>query len=417
MLHPAPASGRFRLVPIVDSDCYDFIQQRRQHSSPPLLPLTTMSDFAEACTLLRCNDPRLTEVWLSHYDLSEEPAVMALAVSLRQNHILKFLDLYGIASSDLNLLAYGVRGHESLETLYIKSNTGLRNEHLGMFAKSLPRNLKALWLTSNKIRGRGTRHIADAILTHAHMEELSLIGNKIGIEGAAAMGDLLLFHNVLQKLLLGQCQIDSRGAYEISRGLRGNVGLQELHLNDNAIDDQGAVSIAAALADNTHKKTLRKLFLGFNDIGNEGAKAIGMALEVNNTLLELDLARNKIGNAGIAVFAERGISRNQHLQTLSLWGNPFDIQGQTALRDALFLSNVTLKDMFLDGKDYSSLRGEIALLLDMNEKGCRTIFAQDETTPAAVWSLVLKRKNPSYIFLFLRWKPELVRNAQLDAQA
>jgi Ran GTPase-activating protein (RanGAP) involved in mRNA processing and transport len=365
-----------------------------------------MSDFAEACLLLRRNDPKLTEVWLSHYDLAEEPAVMALALSLRQNHILKLLDLYGISSSDLDIVAYGVRGHKSLENLYIKSNTGLRNEHLGSLAKALPRTLKALWLTSNKIRGGGARRVADALIPHTHMEELSLIGNAFGVQGAAAMGDLLQFNFIIQKLMLGQCQIDSRGAQEIARGLCVNVGLLELHLNDNCIDDQGAIGIATALSEN---KTLRKLFLGFNDIGNEGAKALGMALEVNSSLAELDLARNKIGNAGIAVFAERGISRNQHLQTLSLWGNPFDVIGKKSLRDALFLSNVTLKDVFIDGKD-SNIRGEIALLLDMNEKGCRHIFSQDDMS-AALWSYILKRRNPNYIFLFLQWKPELVRNA------
>src|SRR5687768_15581488 len=77
--------------------------------------------------------------------------------------------------------------------------------------------------------------------------------------------------------------------------LKSNNTLTQLYLSTNQIGDIGGAAIGKALKVN---HTLTKLYLGYNKIGDTGGAAIGEALKVNHILTLLDLGENQIGDTG-----------------------------------------------------------------------------------------------------------------------
>jgi hypothetical protein len=121
---------------------------------------------------------------------------------------------------------------------------------------------------------------------------LDLRGNRFGAAGAKALAEYL-----------------ARGPHPIaSISLEwNNVG----HL------DEGVHALAHALEVDS---TLVALDLRNNNIGPEGAKALARALIRNRTLRRLDLRWNEIGSAGVLAFRE-ALQSNQTILTLELIGN------------------------------------------------------------------------------------------------
>jgi len=89
-----------------------------------------------------------------------------------------------------------------------------------------------------------------------------------------------------------------KGAEAIARALvtHPNNSIGELCLGSNGIGDAGARALAAALG--SGKAKLRRLSLRDNDISDAGAQALATALSAESTLEELDLWGNKLTDAG-----------------------------------------------------------------------------------------------------------------------
>jgi hypothetical protein len=103
----------------------------------------------------------------------------------------------------------------------------------------------------------------------------------------------------------------------LSKALEINKSVVILDLYGNSIGNEGAIAIASALKIN---KTLTKLSLYDNRIYNEGAIAIAKALETNITLTNLSLAFNRIETEGIYTLAT-ALKINTTLTRLDFSGN------------------------------------------------------------------------------------------------
>lgn len=68
-----------------------------------------------------------------------------------------------------------------------------------------------------------------------------------------------------------------------------------LRLCDNAIGDRGAAALAGALA--ASRASVRRLYMEGNEIGPVGARAVSAAIASRETLMEVDLRRNRLGPA------------------------------------------------------------------------------------------------------------------------
>eukprot|EP00808_Paulinella_micropora_P020740 g14005.t1 len=104
-----------------------------------------------------------------------------------------------------------------------------------------------------------------------------------------------------------------------------------LHLHLGCLYSSGASAVARGLQVNS---TIVRIDLSFHKIGDEGVKAISLALLVNRTLDELKLLRNNIGPAGAKAIADM-LKVNQTLSRLNLRANQIDDDGAFAIGEAL----------------------------------------------------------------------------------
>ncbi|KAH3758966.1 Protein NLRC3 [Pelomyxa schiedti] len=130
------------------------------------------------------------------------------------------------------------------------------------------------------------------------------------------------------------CKIGHQGASSIARALEVNKSLVSLNLNDNEIGNEGATNIAGVLELN---KSLVSLDISSNAIGSEGATIIGRALESNKSLVSLDISANNIGNEGTTSIA-RALELNKSLVYLNISWNSIGSKGATIIAGALELN-------------------------------------------------------------------------------
>lgn len=163
--------------------------------------------------------------------------------------------------------------------------------------------LTAMKLSNKFIDDKGAIAIAEALSHENTLKILKCDGNKIGFMGAIAIRDMLLINNVLENLDISYNQIEHAGIKEIANALKNNVTLKKLNLAGNymtsrrevleikneEIGKESALSIKEMLCENTALTTLN---LAGNSIGPVGIRAIMNGLEMNKTLLNLNLNGN-----------------------------------------------------------------------------------------------------------------------------
>ena len=115
--------------------------------------------------------------------------------------------------------------------------------------------------------------------------------------------------------------------------------LIELNLRANQIGDAGAQALATALEQNT---SLTELNLFDNQIGAAGAQALAKALQTNSSLRVLDLSRNQIGNEGAQALVT-ALQTKSSLSTLALFDNQIGPEGAQALASALQTNSSLIK--------------------------------------------------------------------------
>ena len=103
------------------------------------------------------------------------------------------------------------------------------------------------------------------------------------------------------RLDLGYNVITSKGASILADALQYNNTLEQLSLWNNYIGDTGVDILCTALSMN--KNNLRKLDLSENDITDAGAGYLGQMLKNNTILTHLTLSRNNISDEGIEELA------------------------------------------------------------------------------------------------------------------
>jgi len=136
---------------------------------------------------------------------------------------------------------------------------------------------------------------------------------------------LLRYSRSLRGVQLVNCHLDDHAAEQLANALgrieetsRGRLQLESLHLGSNDIGPKGATLLAQAIP-----TTVKLLGLEGNQIGDEGAASFASLLQVNTSLISLDLASNDIGDLGVLRLLD-GLASNRALEQLSLRGNPCD---------------------------------------------------------------------------------------------
>ena len=161
-------------------------------------------------------------------------------------------------------------------------------------------------LRANKITTVGAVTLGEALTSNVSVTELYLSQNDIGGPGAAALSRAFApttgGFSAVSVFDVRQCNIDDAGAEIMGGYMVGNTALKRLAFCGNFIGDDGATAIAKALQNERCK--MRQVNLANNKINERGGKMLGYSLKCNRELKQLVMSGNKIGDVGVAAFAE-----------------------------------------------------------------------------------------------------------------
>ena len=124
----------------------------------------------------------------------------------------------------------------------------------------------------------------------------------------------------------------------------------------------GAISISQALMVN---QTLLELIMNGNQIGDDGITAIASSLS-NSSITLLDVRRCGISVVGVRSLAE-AISSNQNIRTLWLWRNPITVDGARLIMKVA-VDNAVCKFVGIDIEYYDDEVKRMRNILDDRRK-------------------------------------------------
>lgn len=118
---------------------------------------------------------------------------------------------------------------------------------------------------------------------------------------------------------LSHCNLGDKDVVDLCVAIAGSkMPIEKLLLGGNRIGWRGAARLAELLQ--SKRCVVTTLNLRWNWLGETGAARLASVLELNNTLIDLDLWKNDVG-PGAAAAIRDALRHNQSLERLCLWGN------------------------------------------------------------------------------------------------
>ncbi|XP_078504508.1 ribonuclease inhibitor-like [Lissotriton helveticus] len=280
------------------------------------------------CDALKHPDTRLQKINLSWCGITSASCA-ALAAALRSNRSLLELDLR------LNLLDKNALGEDGAFLICDA-------------LKHPDTRLQKIGLSGCHVTSASCAALAAALHSSRSLLELDLHVNALGEAGATLICDALKHPDTrLQKINLSSCRITGASCAALAAALRSNRSLLDLDLSYNELQgDAGATLICEALK---HPDTrLQKINLHRSGITGASCAALAAALCSNRSLLELNLSRNDLGDAGVTLICDAFKHRDTRLQRINL--SQCGITGDScAALAAVLRSNRSLLELYLGG--------------------------------------------------------------------
>ncbi|XP_062394624.1 NACHT, LRR and PYD domains-containing protein 3-like [Sardina pilchardus] len=145
---------------------------------------------------------------------------------------------------------------------------------------------------------------------------------------------------------LDGCKLNKMSWETVKRCLQSANSLIQLDLSYNALGDSGVQLLSAGLA-SPHCK-LQTLRLGDCELTDESCKTMTIVLQSANALMELDLSHNDIGDSGVQLLSEGLACHDCKLQILRLCGCLISKEGCGFLASALTSNPSHLKELDLN---------------------------------------------------------------------
>ncbi|XP_062387142.1 NACHT, LRR and PYD domains-containing protein 12-like [Sardina pilchardus] len=294
---------------------------------------------------------KLETLRLAECKLSEKSCGIVAAVLQSPNSLIELnLSQIDLRDSGVQLLSKGLSSpHCKLQTLRL-AECKLSENSCGIVAAVLksPNSLIELDLSRNDLRNSGVQLLSKGLssphckLQTLRLAECKLSENSCGIVAAVLQSpnsliELNLSHNdlrnsgvqllskglssphcKLQTLRLAECKLSEKSCEIVAAVLHSPNSLIELDLSHNDLGDSGVQLLSKGLS-SPHCKLQTLRFLGCK-LTEKSCGILAVALQLPNSPIELHLSLNDLQNSGVQLLS-KGLSSPQcKLQTLSLAG-------------------------------------------------------------------------------------------------
>ncbi|XP_048217085.1 ribonuclease inhibitor isoform X1 [Perognathus longimembris pacificus] len=347
-----------------------------------LLPLIQQHQVVrlDDCGLseVRCRDlssalqanPALTELSLRNNELGDEGVHLVLqGLKSPTCKIQKLrLEYCGLTADSCKPLASVLRVKPEFKELVV-SNNDLHEAGVRMLCQGLKEStcqLETLKMENCGITTANCRDLCD-VAAKTSLQELDLGSNKLGDAGLAMLcPGLLLPSCKLRSLWLWECDITVEGCRELCSLLRAKQSLKELSLANNDLGDEGARLLCESLLEPCCH--LESLWVKTCNLTAACCPYFRSVLAQNRSLLELQISDNKLGDTGVQELCQ-GLSQPGTVLRV-LWLGDCDVtnSGCSSLA-AVLLANHSLRVLELSNNCMGDL-GVRQLIESVRQPGC-----------------------------------------------
>ncbi|XP_072354303.1 NACHT, LRR and PYD domains-containing protein 3-like isoform X1 [Scyliorhinus torazame] len=210
--------------------------------------------------------------------------------------------------------------------------------------------IQKLRLNNNTLTDHCAEDLTTALNTNQSLTNLNLSNNKLGDSGVKLLSEALRNPDCkIQKLCLRDVTLTDSCAEALSSALSINQSLTDLNLGNNNLGDSGAKLLSVALRNPDCK--IQRLRLNDNSLTDSSAEDLASAVCTNQSLTDLDLNMNKLGDSGMKLLSAALQNPDCKIERLDL--------GQNGLTDlcaedlAAFSTNQSLISLNLNSNSFT----------------------------------------------------------------
>uniref|UniRef100_K7DI92 Ribonuclease inhibitor n=1 Tax=Pan troglodytes TaxID=9598 RepID=K7DI92_PANTR len=279
------------------------------------------------------------------------------------------LEYCNLSAASCKPLASVLRAKPDFKELTVSNNdineAGVRVLCQGL--KDSPCQLEALKLESCGVTSDNCRDLCGIVASKASLRELALGSNKLGDVGMAELCPGLLHPSSrLRTLWIWECGITAKGCGDLCRVLRAKESLKELSLAGNELGDEGARLLCETLLEPGCQ--LESLWVKSCSFTAACCSHFSSVLAQNKFLLELQISNNRLEDAGVQELCQ-GLGQPGSVLRV-LWLADCDVSDSSCSSlAATLLANHSLRELDLSNNCLGDA-GILQLVESVRQPGC-----------------------------------------------
>ncbi|XP_041959906.1 protein NLRC5-like [Alosa sapidissima] len=255
-----------------------------------------------------------------------------------------------LSEKSCGILAVVLQSPNSLTELDLNHND-LGDSGVQLLSKGLSSpscKLQTLRLAECKLSEKSCGILAVVLQSPNSLTELDLNHNDLGDSGVQLLSKGLSSPSCkLQTLRLSKCGVSDEGYVCLALAMMINPScVKELYVNNNHSGGSAQKLLSATLED-PHRK-VETLQLAECKLSEKSCGIVAAVLQSPNSLMELDLSHNDLGDSGVQLLSKGLSSPHCKLQTLRLSKCGVSDEGYVCLSLALMINPSCVKELYVN---------------------------------------------------------------------